>query len=602
MVVCRKCGRQNAAGTTFCASCGAFLEWTGEAVDPDAQPSPRPPGPTPERPALPRAPQSAVIVADLDPNDLRIEPGAEVAARIRIRNTGHVVDELSLAVEGEPGAWADVEPRSLNLYPGTEGGATVTFRVPRAASATAGVHPFGLAVRSRVSPTSSVVLPGRLEVLGFDAVTVEMVPRRRRGYRGARYELRVSSEGNRPATVGLTAVDPDGELRLEIRPPTSTVAAGGSVAPSLRLRTPGVIWVGTPRERTFMVAATADAGGGPVRPVASVPGSFTQRAVVLPWHVGIGTALVAAGLAAAFLLGGWAGGPTGPTERPTATGVAFTAEPSTPRPPTPGPSTPGPSTPPPTESADPEPPVTAEVPMLMLMPRADATAWLSQLGLTAVVTEQEALDQQPGLVIGQTPEAGQMLEEGSSVTLTIALGPFCDGQRATMLAFPGSPVSGTGGDDVIVAVGDGGFEIDAGGGDDRVCLGSSYGAVHGGPGDDRILGSADDDVLMGDDGNDFIDGGPGNDWILGEDQTTETADRGNDELRGGKGNDILHGGRGNDTLSGGPGADTFLGDVGDDLLDDIEPDVDAMVRAGEGTDHCPGVGSERGPGFECETW
>lgn len=42
MIVCRSCGHENADGADFCASCGTFLEWTGEKV---VEPKPTPPRP-----------------------------------------------------------------------------------------------------------------------------------------------------------------------------------------------------------------------------------------------------------------------------------------------------------------------------------------------------------------------------------------------------------------------------------------------------------------------------------------------------------------------------------------------------------------------------
>src|SRR5580700_1522740 len=38
MIVCKKCGFNNTDADTFCGSCGAFLEWTGEKVSPPATP------------------------------------------------------------------------------------------------------------------------------------------------------------------------------------------------------------------------------------------------------------------------------------------------------------------------------------------------------------------------------------------------------------------------------------------------------------------------------------------------------------------------------------------------------------------------------------
>ena len=52
MIVCKVCGATNEQGATFCGTCGSFLEWSGEAVQPDGSTQPQaaadgpPPGPT----------------------------------------------------------------------------------------------------------------------------------------------------------------------------------------------------------------------------------------------------------------------------------------------------------------------------------------------------------------------------------------------------------------------------------------------------------------------------------------------------------------------------------------------------------------------------
>src|SRR3984957_19436854 len=51
MIVCKKCGFNNADADTFCGSCGAFLEWTGEKVTPPASPEAAPTAAEPAEPA-----------------------------------------------------------------------------------------------------------------------------------------------------------------------------------------------------------------------------------------------------------------------------------------------------------------------------------------------------------------------------------------------------------------------------------------------------------------------------------------------------------------------------------------------------------------------
>jgi hypothetical protein len=248
-------------------------------------------------------------------------------------------------------------------------------------------------------------------------------------------------------------------------------------------------------------------------------------------------------------------------------------------------------------------PATIEVPNVVGELATTATIMLEAIELEAELLETETTVAQPGIVFSQEPEPGGVAQPGDIVTLHVAFA-FCDGQRVTLIAYGGQTSTGTGGDDVILAAGEGSVTINAGDGNDRVCLGSLKGKVDAGAGNDRVLGSPQADIVEGGDDNDFVDGGAGNDLIYGEDSTTVTTDRGDDELRGGEGNDILVGSRGDDTLFGGPGKDTFLGGPGDDVLEDVDPDQDSG-RAGEETgddDFCPGVGNIIGPALECERW
>ena len=68
--------------------------------------------------------------ASLEPHALDVDPGGVATCQITVRNTGSVVDEFAFSVLGPAGAWAEVEPPSLSLFPGAEGTATVRFRPP----------------------------------------------------------------------------------------------------------------------------------------------------------------------------------------------------------------------------------------------------------------------------------------------------------------------------------------------------------------------------------------------------------------------------------------------------------------------------------------
>ena len=56
-IVCRRCGTRNEAGDQFCGSCGAFLEWEGEALETEVGAAPT--TPPPPAAAAPPAPAAA---------------------------------------------------------------------------------------------------------------------------------------------------------------------------------------------------------------------------------------------------------------------------------------------------------------------------------------------------------------------------------------------------------------------------------------------------------------------------------------------------------------------------------------------------------------
>jgi hypothetical protein len=57
VIICKKCGNRNQDQDQFCASCGSFLEWSGERVVEQA-PAPPPPAPAPQPAPPPPAPPS----------------------------------------------------------------------------------------------------------------------------------------------------------------------------------------------------------------------------------------------------------------------------------------------------------------------------------------------------------------------------------------------------------------------------------------------------------------------------------------------------------------------------------------------------------------
>lgn len=149
-------------------------------------------------------------------------------------------------------------------------------------------------------------------------------------------------------------------------------------------------------------------------------------------------------------------------------------------------------------------------------------------------------------------------------------------------------LSGSGGDDTIIAgqkdyrwysTANGGNRIDGGAGNDYIEGGKGADAINGGSGNDVIYGLDGDDTINGSIGRDYIDGGAGKDTI--------NAGAGNDMIFGGKGDDtisassgknVIVGGDGKDTVSGGSGVDKIVTD-GKDTISSADNDTVETVKA-----------------------
>jgi len=209
---------------------------------------------------------------------LSVGPGSSVQTTIRIRNTGRIVDEFSLAPIGEFAAWMTVEPASLPLFPDASGEVRVTFAPPRASVPAAATYPFAVRVRSREDASFAYVAEGRIQVQPLLAVSARMTPRTSTGgrlSRAATHRIEIDNAGNVPATVDITGGDPD--ERLTIRPDQARVVvpAGGNALVRVEVKARKQMLQGSPVAIPFQVVA-APAGAAPVM----LDGSLSQRSVL----------------------------------------------------------------------------------------------------------------------------------------------------------------------------------------------------------------------------------------------------------------------------------------------------------------------------------
>ena len=186
----------------------------------------------------------------------------------------------------------------------------------------------------------------------------------------------------------------------------------------------------------------------------------------------------------------------------------------------------------------------------------------------------------------------------------VTTAPRCNGRVATIVS-AAATITGTAGNDVIMATGSAGQTIRSGRGNDVICGSAGPDRIFADDGNDTVLSGNGDDVVDAGIGNDTVDAGVGRDIVIGgagDDQVTGgggddlvSGNLGNDTLNGGLGNDRVNGDDGNDLLSGNEGNDTLNGGLGNDRLSGgPAPDV---IDPGAGSNLCGSDSSDsmRGP-------
>lgn len=217
-------------------------------------------------------------VASLNLSAVSVEPGAEATIEIKVRNSGTVVDQFTLDVVGAAAAWAIVTPPSLNLLPGTEGVAAVSFRPPRSTDVAAGVVPFGVRVVSQQDAEGSTTEEGTVEVLPFRELYAELTPRTTRGRREGRTELAIDNRGNQPLNADLSATDPNEALLFHFSPPGLVAGPNTAAFSKLGVRARKSFLRGTPKTHVFQVLVAT-----PSAPPVAVDGVMLQEPLLPKW-------------------------------------------------------------------------------------------------------------------------------------------------------------------------------------------------------------------------------------------------------------------------------------------------------------------------------
>jgi hypothetical protein len=219
-------------------------------------------------------------IASLESRELIVEPGGVASVRVKVHNSGPVVDEFTVDVLGDAGPWAAAAPPMVRLFPGMEEVVTITFDPPRDAQTRAGAVPFAVRIQSREDPQGSTVEEGTLAVGAFAEASAELIPRNSRGSRRGAHEVAVDNRGNAQMQAELSANDQDKLLDFKFSPASLPVAAGTAGFARLSVRPKTTFWRGQPKSRAFQVRVQPD-GRQPI----TLDGTLVQGPLLARWMV-----------------------------------------------------------------------------------------------------------------------------------------------------------------------------------------------------------------------------------------------------------------------------------------------------------------------------
>ncbi|SEG83616.1 hypothetical protein SAMN05216223_114117 [Actinacidiphila yanglinensis] len=281
----------------------------------------------------------------LEPPSATVDPGSTTTVRLRLRNTGDVVDEYRFTPVGDLAPYITVEPPVLRLYPGTVDTVQLTFAPPRTPDATAGPNPYGIQIVPSEHPEATTVPEGNLTITPFTEVRAELVPHTVKGRFRGRPRLAVDNLGNTKLTASVVGTDSGDQFSYEIHPANVQIEPGRAAFVKATLRPRQIAWFGRKENRPFRLAVQRS-GSTPL----DVDGTFVQRGVLprfLATLMGLLVGLVVAAVALWFAYKPQVAS----LAQPKVVQAAASSMPT----PTPVVTLPTPSTPPPTTTPPPTP-------------------------------------------------------------------------------------------------------------------------------------------------------------------------------------------------------------------------------------------------------
>ena len=282
---CQTCGQANPPDAEFCVNraCGAFLGWQSRAAaaapSPPAMPPsyapmpPQPPAfqqpvaPTAQMPSVPVRPRPGVpgaptqrVLARLEADHARVEPGGKCDLTLVVRNGGTVVEQFVIAVGGVPSSWVSVDPPQVNLDVDSEQRCQITIRPPRLSTTPAGRTPLAISITSSVDHSVIAALQAAIDIDGFTLLNSTLSPFETESKKAGEHQLIVSNDGNVPTNVNFSGTDPAEKLKISFDPPYAGLQPAQQAFVRVVAAPRRRIWFSAPKRHQFSVNVTPPDG------------------------------------------------------------------------------------------------------------------------------------------------------------------------------------------------------------------------------------------------------------------------------------------------------------------------------------------------------
>lgn len=214
----------------------------------------------------------------LEPASATVDPGSSTTVRLRLRNTGDVVDEYRFEPVGDVALWTTVEPQTVRLYPGTTGTVELTIAPPRTPDATAGPNPYAVRITPTEHPEATTAPEGVLTITPFTELKAELVPPTVRGCFRGRPKLAVDNLGNTKVTASIRGSDTGDTLSYDIHPGSVQIDPGRAAFVKATLKPRQITWFGSKEQRPYTLAVQRSGAQS-----VDVDGTYVQRGFLPGW-------------------------------------------------------------------------------------------------------------------------------------------------------------------------------------------------------------------------------------------------------------------------------------------------------------------------------